>query len=112
VDGEILGSGCANCAVLERRTREALADLNLTTEIKVTDYGDVAGYGVLRTPALVVDEQVLLARPGPRPRRVAGLLARWPQRHDRPADPPRLRTAHPRRPHCARAGAAVHPGRV
>jgi small redox-active disulfide protein 2 len=73
---KILGSGCANCAALEARTREALADLNLTAEIsKVTDYGDIAGYGVLRTPALVVDEQVLLAGRVPSRDAVAGLLA-------------------------------------
>ena len=73
---KILGSGCANCAALEARTREALADLNLTAEIsKVTDYGDIAGYGVLRTPALVVDEQVLLAGRVPTGAVVAGLLA-------------------------------------
>ena len=72
---KILGSGCANCAALERRTREALADLHLTADIsKVTDYGEIAGYGVMRTPALVVDEQVLLAGRVPDRATVAGLL--------------------------------------
>ena len=72
---KILGSGCANCAALERRTREALADLHLSADIsKVTDYGDIAGYGVMRTPALVVDEQVLLAGRVPDRATVAGLL--------------------------------------
>ena len=72
---KILGSGCANCAALERRTREALADLQLTADIsKVTDYGEIAGYGVMRTPALVVDEQVLLAGRVPDRATVAGLL--------------------------------------
>jgi small redox-active disulfide protein 2 len=73
---KILGSGCANCTALEQRTREALADLHLTAEIsKVTDYGEIAGYGVLGTPALVVDEQVLLAGRVPTRAAVAGLLA-------------------------------------
>ena len=72
---KILGSGCANCAALERRTREALADLHVTADItKVTDYGEIAGYGVMRTPALVVDEQVLLAGRVPDRATVAGLL--------------------------------------
>ena len=72
---KILGSGCANCAALERRTREALADLHLSADIsKVTDYGDIAGYGVMRTPALVVDEQVLLAGRVPDRATVTGLL--------------------------------------
>jgi small redox-active disulfide protein 2 len=72
---KILGSGCANCAALERRTREALADLHLSADIsKVTDYGDIAGYGVMRTPALVVDEQVLLVGRVPDRATVASLL--------------------------------------
>ena len=72
---KILGSGCANCAALERRTREALADLHLSADItKVTDYGDIAGYGVMRTPALVVDERVLLVGRVPDRATVAGLL--------------------------------------
>ena len=72
---KILGSGCANCAALEQRTREALADLHLTADIsKVTDYGEIAGYGVMRTPALVVDEQVLLAGRVPDRATVPGLL--------------------------------------
>ena len=72
---KILGSGCANCAALERRTREALADLHLSADIsKVTDYGDIAGYGVMRTPALVVDEKVLLVGRVPDRATVAGLL--------------------------------------
>jgi hypothetical protein len=60
---------------LGTRTREALADLNLTAEIsKVTDYSAIAGYGVMRTPALVVDEQTLLADHVPDRTTVAGLL--------------------------------------
>ena len=88
-------------------------EVNLTTEIsKVTDYGATAGDGVLRTPALVVDEQVLFASAGsPTAPRSPACSPAGPQRHD-DLQTRRLRTAHPRRPHHARAGAAVHPGRV
>jgi small redox-active disulfide protein 2 len=59
---KILGSGCANCVNLERVTREAVADLGLDAAFeKVTDYGDIASYGVMRTPGLVVDEQLLMS---------------------------------------------------
>jgi small redox-active disulfide protein 2 len=59
---KILGPGCANCHTLERLTRDALAELNLTAEVtSVTDYPAIAGYGVMSTPALVVDEHVVLA---------------------------------------------------
>lgn len=59
---KVLGSGCANCATLEKRTAEALEMLGLNSEIeKVTDFADIASYGVMSTPALVVDDQLLLA---------------------------------------------------
>ena len=59
---KILGPGCRNCRALETRTREALSQLGLDAEIKsVTDYTEIAGYGVMRTPGLVVDEEVVLS---------------------------------------------------
>ncbi len=59
---KVLGPGCANCVNLEKVTREVVADLGITASIeKVTDYGAIAGYGVMRTPALVVDEALVLS---------------------------------------------------
>ena len=59
---KILGPGCNNCKALERVTRQALAELALSAELdKVTDYPTIAGYGVMSTPALVIDEQVVLS---------------------------------------------------
>lgn len=59
---KVLGPGCANCVNLEKVTREAVADLGIDAEIeKVTDYAAIAGYGIMRTPGLVVDEQVVLS---------------------------------------------------
>ncbi len=73
---KILGSGCANCVNLEKATREAVDELGLeATFEKVTDYADIAGYGILRTPGLVVDEQVLLSGRVPTARQVKDLLA-------------------------------------
>lgn len=57
---KILGPGCRNCANLERVTRQAIDDLGLDATVeKVTDYPTIVGYGVMATPALVVDERVL-----------------------------------------------------
>ncbi|NKX92078.1 thioredoxin family protein [Sanguibacter hominis ATCC BAA-789] len=59
---KVLGPGCANCVNLEKATREAVADLGIDAEIeKVTAYAAIAGYGIMRTPGLVVDEQVVLS---------------------------------------------------
>jgi small redox-active disulfide protein 2 len=59
---KVLGPGCANCVNLERVTREAVATMGLDAQIeKVTDFAAIVGYGVMRTPALVVDEKVVLS---------------------------------------------------
>jgi len=72
---KILGSGCANCHTLETRTREAVTTLGLTAEIEaVTDYPTILGYGVMSTPALVVDEQVVLSGRVPTTDQVVTLL--------------------------------------
>ena len=58
---KILGTGCANCKNLEKVTREAVAELNLDASVvKEEDIVKIMGYGVMRTPALVVDEKVLM----------------------------------------------------
>jgi small redox-active disulfide protein 2 len=73
---KILGPGCKNCVALERVTREALAELRADADVeKVTDYAAIAQYGVMATPALVGDEQVLLAGRVPSARHVRELLA-------------------------------------
>ena len=57
---KILGGGCAKCNQLEKATKEALERLGMDTEIvHVTDFSQIAAYGVMSTPALVVDEKVL-----------------------------------------------------
>ena len=59
---KVLGPGCTNCVNLERVTRQAVADLGIEATIeKVTDYPTIVGYGVMSTPALVVDEQLVLS---------------------------------------------------
>ena len=73
---KILGSGCANCVRLEANTKQALATLGLHATVeKVTDYADIASYGVMRTPGLVVDEQVLVSGRVPDAREIATLLS-------------------------------------
>lgn len=57
---KVLGSGCAKCNRLEAATKEALAELGMDTTIDhVTDFAQIAAYGVMSTPALVVDGKVV-----------------------------------------------------
>lgn len=57
---KVLGGGCAKCNQLEAATVEALAALDMDTTIEhVTDWGEIASYGVMTTPALVVDGAVV-----------------------------------------------------
>ena len=57
---KILGPGCKNCAALTENTKEALKSLNIDAEIvKITDYEQMAAYGIMSTPALVIDEKVV-----------------------------------------------------
>lgn len=57
---KILGTGCAKCNALEEATKEALAKLEINEKIEhVTDYSQIASYGVMTTPALVVDGKVV-----------------------------------------------------
>ncbi len=56
---KILGSGCSNCRKLHTMAEEAVRELGIAAEIlKVEGMKEIVSYGVLRTPALVVDEKV------------------------------------------------------
>ncbi len=57
---KILGSGCKNCITLKKNTEEAVKEKGIEADIvKVEDYKDIVAYGVLQTPALVIDEKVV-----------------------------------------------------
>ena len=57
---KILGSGCSKCAALEKSTKEALAKLNVEENIDhITDFSQIASYGVMSTPALVINGKVV-----------------------------------------------------
>jgi small redox-active disulfide protein 2 len=59
---KVLGPGCTNCTTLEKRTKEALSDLNIEAVVeKVEDYQRIASYGIMRTPGLVIDEKVAVS---------------------------------------------------
>jgi small redox-active disulfide protein 2 len=58
---KILGPGCAKCKTLDKITREVVEKNGINATItKVEDIMEIMKYGVMSTPALVVDEKVIL----------------------------------------------------
>lgn len=56
---KILGSGCANCKKLEANAKAAVSQLGIDASIiKVEDFKEIMKYGVMRTPAIVINEKV------------------------------------------------------
>ena len=57
---KILGSGCKNCMVLADNAKAALAELGIDAVVeKVTDFSQIAQYGIMGMPGLVIDEKVV-----------------------------------------------------
>ncbi len=56
---EVLGMGCPKCHALEANVKEALKKMNMEAEVaKVTELPKIMSYGVMTTPALVIDGKV------------------------------------------------------
>ena len=56
---KILGTGCANCKKLEANAKEAVKELNMEATVeKVEELQEIMAYGVMKTPALVVNDKV------------------------------------------------------
>ncbi len=72
---KVLGSGCKKCGLLEENARKAVAQLGVEATIeKVTDMDDILSFGVMRTPALVVNDKVVLSGTIASPQKIAALL--------------------------------------
>ena len=56
---QVLGPGCAKCEKLKKNAEQAIQELGVVAQVeKVTDINKITSYGVMMTPALVVDGQV------------------------------------------------------
>jgi small redox-active disulfide protein 2 len=76
MDVKILGTGCVKCNHLEAAARTAVNQLGLDVEIeKVTDPAEIASWGVMSTPALVIDDEVVMVGKVPSADDVKKLLA-------------------------------------
>ena len=59
---KVLGSGCTNCVTLEKLCREVVAENAIEANIqKVTDFKEIAAYGIMSTPGLVINGKVVLS---------------------------------------------------
>ncbi len=59
---KVLGTGCAKCKSLEKITRKAVQELSLDASVeKVEDIQKIMEYSVMRTPALIIDEKVVMS---------------------------------------------------
>lgn len=59
-DVKVLGPGCPRCEMLYKNVEKALKELGITTKIeKITDIPKIVTYGIMSTPALVINEKVV-----------------------------------------------------
>lgn len=73
---KVLGSGCTNCQTTARMIEEVAAEAGVAIELeKVEDIGAIMAYGVMSTPGVVVDGQVVHSGGVPDRKTVAGWLA-------------------------------------
>lgn len=60
VNIKVLGTGCKNCVIVENRVKEAIQEGGIEATVeKVEDIAEIMKYGVMSTPALVIDEKVV-----------------------------------------------------
>lgn len=72
---KVLGTGCARCRSLEKITQKAVEELNLNVSVeKVEDIQKIMEYAVMRMPALVINEKVVLSGQVPKINQLKDLL--------------------------------------
>jgi len=56
---KVLGPGCKKCQTLEMKVKEIIAKNNIDAVVeKITDIQEMMNYGIMMTPALIINEQV------------------------------------------------------
>ncbi|WP_338826658.1 thioredoxin family protein [Neomoorella thermoacetica] len=72
---KVLGGGCANCHKLEQLCRQVVDELGLQASVElVTDIKEIMKYGIMSTPALVVNGKVAVAGRVPDKARLTSIL--------------------------------------
>ena len=74
---KILGAGCPKCKALEKATINALAELDIAANVsKVEDIMEILKYGVVATPALVINEKVVIKGRVPSEKEIKEILTK------------------------------------
>ncbi len=72
---KVLGTGCPKCKALEKATRDAVTELGINADIgKEEDIMKIMQYGVMHTPALVIDGKVVVSGRLPNEKELKNLL--------------------------------------
>lgn len=72
---KVLGTGCVSCHALLENTKQAVADMELDAKVEyVTDMAQIAGYGVMRMPALVINEKPVVVGKILKPEEITDIL--------------------------------------
>ena len=72
---KVLGGGCKSCEKLLKFTREAVAELNIDTEVLyITDMDQIMQAGVMSTPALIIDGVIKSTGRVPKPKEIKKML--------------------------------------
>ena len=75
-DVKVLGPGCKRCEATEQMVRAEASKLGIEVKIeKVTDYAQIAGFGIVSTPGVVIDGKVVHAGGLPKTEDLAKWLA-------------------------------------
>ncbi|MFC2131633.1 thioredoxin family protein [Bacteroidota bacterium] len=75
---KVLGVGCSKCAKTYENVKDAVSELGIDAEvIKVEDIQDIINYGILMTPGLVINEQVVKSGSVPTAKEIKALLSAY-----------------------------------
>lgn len=73
---KVLGTGCPKCKALEKMVRNAIEELNIAADVsKVEDIVEIMQYGVMNTPALVIDGKVVLSGRLPQEKEIKEIIS-------------------------------------
>ena len=77
MDIKVLGTGCPKCQALEKAVIKSLSELHIQANVsKVEDIMEIMQFGVMHTPALVIDGKVVLSGRLPKDKELKSLLTR------------------------------------